>query len=76
MKKLSEILGAVLTFITSTGFVWIGGIAAGLFVFLTMPKNWFWGVVFGIIVGIFVMKNLDKLRPWAVKQWKDLKGNF
>lgn len=74
IKKVSELLGTVLTFLSSTGLVWLGYGGGALAVFLLTPKNWFWGVIFGVLVGLFVMKNLEILRPWAVKQFNDLKG--
>lgn len=43
MKKLAELFGTVLTFLTSTGLTWAGYGGGALAVFLFTPKNYFWG---------------------------------
>lgn len=71
-----KLFGIVITFLTNTGVVWVGGIAGISGVLIFMPKNWFWGVVLGVLAGLFVMKNLEWIRPWANKQWEDIANKF
>lgn len=73
MKKLQEIIGTLFTFLSSTGFVYFGALAYAILIWaFARPFDW----VGWILVGVFVQKNMDLIRPWALKQWTDLKRKF
>lgn len=72
----SNLLATILVFFTSTGLTWFGYGGGAVAVFFFMPKNWFWGVVFGLLAGLFVRHNLEIIKPWAIKQWKNLISKF
>ena len=74
MKKFSEIFGTVLTFLTSTGFTYFGVLGAALAIWFIAPKSLGW--VGWILVGYFICHNMQLIRPWALKQYNDIKRKF
>lgn len=74
MKTIKEIFGTLTAFISSTGFVYIGCIVYALFIWFIAPKTFGW--IGWILLGVFIQKNMELIRPWALKQWKDLKSKF
>ncbi len=74
MKKFSEIFGTVLTFLTSTGFTYFGVLGAAFAIWFIAPKSLGW--VGWILVGYFICHNMQLIRPWALKQYNDIKRKF
>lgn len=76
MKTIKNIIAGIIAFLSSTGLTWFGYAAGAILIFILFTKTWFWGVIFGVLIGLFVMKNLELLKPWALKQLQDLKDKF
>jgi len=74
VKKITGYFATVLTFLSSTGFVYFGVTAAAFLIWFLAPKTLGW--VGWILVGIFIQKNMDLIRPWALKQYNDLKSKI
>ena len=74
MKKFSEIFGTVMTFLTSTGFTYFGVLGSALAIWFIAPKSLGW--VGWILVGYFICHNMQLIRPWALKQYNDIKRKF
>lgn len=74
MKKMTELFGTVLAFLSSTGFVYFGTLVYAVVIWLIWARPFGW--VGWILVGIFIQKNMELIRPWALKKWKNLKSKF
>ena len=74
MKKVSEIIGTILTFLTSTGFTYFGILVFAIGIFIVAPKTFGWAA--WMLIGYFICHNILLIRPWALKQWKDVKRKF
>jgi hypothetical protein len=74
MQKLAQLLGTVLTLLSSTGFTYFGVLGASIAIFLVSPKTVGW--LGWILLGYFISHNITLLRPWAKKQWGDIKKKF
>lgn len=74
IKKASEIIGTVLTFLTSTGFSYFGVLGAAFAIWSVASKTLGW--IGWILVGYFICHNMNLIRPWALKQYEDIKKKF
>lgn len=74
MKTVKELFGTLMTFLSSTGLVYFGCIAYAIFIWVISPRPLGW--TGWILVGVFIQKNMELIRPWAIKQWKDLKSKI
>jgi len=71
---MKKVIAAVLTFLTSTGFNLFGVLGAAIGIWLIAPKTFGW--VGWILVGYFICHNMLLIRPWALKQYNDIKKKF
>jgi len=69
-----NLFSAIKTFLDNKGVVWIGGVGGLFIVLLFMPKDWFWGVVAGVLGCLAVIKNIDIVEAWLTKQYTDIKN--
>jgi len=74
MRKLAQIFGTLMTFLTSIGFTYLGVLGAAVLIWLLAAKTLGW--VGWILIGYFICHNMQMIRPWALKQWRDIKRKF
>lgn len=74
MKKAAKLFGLIVTFLSSTGFSYFGVLGSALAIWLVAPKTLGW--IGWILVGYFVCHNIQLIRPWALKQYRDIKKKF
>ena len=75
MKKLTQIFGTVMAFLTNRKVVNIGCVIAALIIFIFFKKTFIMGLAVGVNATVFVMTNVF-VREWAVKQYQDLLSKF
>lgn len=73
---LNGLLKGINNFIDNKGVVWIGVLGAFAYVLTFQPKNWFWGVVLGVLGALFVEKNISWIGAWVEKQYKNIKDKI
>jgi len=77
MTFIKGLLGKLSGFLTNTGLVWFGYLGGAIAAFFILGADtWFAGVVFGVLIGAFIFKNLEDIKAWAGDKIEDIKDKF
>ena len=77
MNLIKGLISKLTGFLTNTGLVWFGYLGGAIAAFLILGANtWGAGVVFGVLAGAFIFKNLEDIKAWASNKIEDIKDKL